>query len=69
MVHSRAAPLVVSVAALCLLGQPFGFTPEEASLMATIAKDFARVGVHYPETVAGVQSIAAKIRALLPPTP
>lgn len=57
-----------ALAALCLYGQPFGFTQEDATLMRVLAEDMVLnpAASLYPETVAHALHLAAKIAALLP---
>lgn len=58
-----------ALAALCLHGQPYGFTWEDVDILrreAGFADDEHRNGFH-PETEARLLSLADRIAALLPP--
>ena len=60
-----------ALAALCLYGQPFGFTPEDVALLLDLAEVVDNpLGMDLrggKEEFEGVLSIAARIAALLPP--
>ncbi|MDB4893129.1 MAG: hypothetical protein JWL61_4984 [Gemmatimonadetes bacterium] len=59
-----------ALAALCLIYQPFGFTQEEAEWTRSLAKQWAEYDREWGEDdVRLASSVAAKIAALLPPTP
>lgn len=53
-----------AMAALCLFGQPFGFTQEDVAALLYTLDDAAKCG-----TDEKLASIAARIAALLPPPP
>lgn len=63
-----------ALAALCLHGQSFGFTRQEADELraCTVAlrqcSDFGETGLNLADAAA-LDRIAAKVRALLPPSP
>lgn len=54
-----------TLAALCLYGQPFGFTQEEVTALRESAEDDHAAYEHH----ATLRSLAAKLAALLPPAP
>ncbi|MGE0161357.1 MAG: hypothetical protein AB7T31_18325 [Gemmatimonadales bacterium] len=60
-----------ALAALCLHGQPFGFTREDVRLLRQSARD-ERAGVTadnrpHPDVATAYDSLADRIEALLPP--
>lgn len=58
-------------AALCLYGQPFGFTHEDVTLLnrAVIMEPYAGALTPDPNASAKLFSLIARIAALLPPEP
>ena len=62
--RAGSAPPRQIAAALCLYGQPFGFTWNDVELLLGIVESMA---VHMPDTAARAISLADRIAALLPP--
>lgn len=61
-----------AVAALCLYGQPFGFTQEDVELLreAMVLDHYDGTGIDIvPGTDDKLSNLAARIAALLPPSP
>lgn len=68
MVVDHSVPLDRhKLAALCLFGQPFGFTQEEAEFLAAWADDPGDDVTPFGHAL--FQSLAEKVKALLPPPP
>lgn len=65
-----------TLAALCLYGQPFGFTQEDLAYLTAAIADQRVIGerssglhrANAPRMLAGLESLASRIAALLPPT-
>ncbi|MSP63224.1 MAG: hypothetical protein EXR72_23365 [Myxococcales bacterium] len=53
-------------AALCLYGQPFGFTWEDVDGLRALAESLGGT-IHNPESVAPLRDLADRIAAMLPP--
>ena len=58
-----------AVAALCLYGQPFGFTQEDVDAITRCLESDVWITVYQYEDAEPLESIRARIAALLPPTP
>lgn len=58
-----------ALAALALHGQPFGFTHEDVYLLEDEARWYAERQLPDVKQAAALRSLAARIAALLPPTP
>ena len=56
-----------ALAALCLYGKPFGFTPEDVELLRNAALD-ADASDYRGADAAAFDDLAARIAALLPPS-
>lgn len=57
-----------AAAALCLYGQPFGFTREDVKELRAVAEDYEYRGLD-PSPFDTLNALADRIEALLPPTP
>lgn len=74
--YGTAGPAMLhAVAALCLVGQPFGFTRDDVGALNEAINEFRVKGIapidphsaEFRETAEALQSIADRIAALLPP--
>ena len=58
-----------ALGALCLYGQPYGFTHEDVGILSKILKDATDEGLVRVDSLFRAASILDRISALLPPEP